>query len=293
MRRYDMLAIDLDGTLLDPAGRVSARNAEAIVRAREAGMAVTVCTGRGLAESLFALHAIGQEEPVVVAGGSMIACPCTGATLLRFPMHATLSSRLVDAILHHGHAALVLKDRHAAGYDYLVVTGEKQHPLDPTTQWWFETMRVNVRLARSIAEDEHPDHTVRVGVCARPAALEGVEAVVRAEFGGLVCYHNFPAVVDAEKATDTNAVHILELFDARADKWSAIRHVAGERGIDASRICAIGDQVNDLTMIRGAGLGVAMGNAIPDVRAAAGRITRSNGEDGVAWAVERVLGGEW
>ncbi|MCE7970576.1 MAG: HAD-IIB family hydrolase [Leptolyngbya sp. PLA2] len=293
MRRYDMLAIDLDGTLLDPAGRVSARNAEAIARAREAGVAVTVCTGRGLAESQFALRAIGQEEPVVVAGGSMIACPRTEATLHRFPMHPTLSSRLVDAILDHGHAALVLKDRHAAGYDYLVVTGEQQHALDPTTQWWFETMCVNVRLARSIAEDEHPDHTVRVGACARPASLQGVEAVVRAEFGGLVCYHNFPAVVEAEKASDPDAVHILELFDARADKWSAIRHLADERGIGASRICAIGDQVNDLTMIRGAGLGVAMGNAIPDVRAAAARITRSNAEDGVAWAVERVLWGEW
>lgn len=221
----------------------------------------------------------------------MIACPRTGATLHRFPMHPTLSSRLVGAILDHGHAALVLKDRHAAGYDYLVVTGEQQHAVDPTTQWWFETMRVNVRLARSIAEDEHPDHTVRVGACARPAALEGVEALVRAEFGGLVCFHNFPAVVEADK--DADSVHILELFDARADKWSAIRHLAAERGVDAARICAIGDQVNDVSMIEQAGLGIAMGNAIEPVRKAAKRHTKRNDEDGVAHAIEQVLGGHW
>src|SRR5262245_26515880 len=100
---YDLVAIDLDGTLLDSRGRVSAVNLEAIARARRAGMRVTVCTGRGLLECRSILKTIEQVQPVVVAGGSMVACPETSATLHRFPMERQLVSRLVDCLVGHGH----------------------------------------------------------------------------------------------------------------------------------------------------------------------------------------------
>src|SRR5688572_32158494 len=109
---YDLLAIDLDGTLLDTKGKVSAANVEAIGRARRAGMHVTVCTGRGLLECRGILKTIEQLHPVVVAGGSMVACPETNATLHRFPMDSKLVSRLVDCLVGHGHTVLILKDPH-------------------------------------------------------------------------------------------------------------------------------------------------------------------------------------
>ena len=66
------------------------------------------------------------------------------------------------------------------------------------------------------------------------------------------------------------------------------------RGRDApERIAAIGDEINDAAMIRSAGLGVAMGNAVPAVRDAARRHTLANTHDGVAYAIARILGGEW
>ena len=294
--RYDMLALDLDGTLLDPQSKVRPAVAEAIVRAREAGLVVVICTGRGLPESREALDAIGQTDPVIVAGGSIIAEPTTGTTLHRFPMHPTLTARLTDTLLSKGHPVLVLKDPHAAGYDYLIVTGKRQLSLDPVTQWWFEEMAVSIRLATSVENDPHPEHTVRVGVCARAAELTELETLVRKGFSDTVTLHNFPAVVAPNDATHWAGgavAHILECFDARADKWNAVQHLARTRNIDPSRIVAIGDQINDVSMIRGAGLGIAMGNAIEAIRGIADYTTDSNDNEGVARAIEMVLCGEW
>ena len=295
-RRYDMLALDLDGTVLDPTSRVRPAVAEAIGRARDAGMLVAICTGRGLPESREALDAIGQTDPVIVAGGSIIADPRTGRTLHRFPMHPTLTNRLTERLLSRGHPVLVLKDPDAAGFDYLVVTGRRRLVLDPVTQWWFEEMAVSIRLATSLERDPHPEHTVRVGVCAHSSELDELERLVRADFEDTVTVHNFPAVVAPDDATHWAGgavAHILECFDARADKWNAVRRLAAERGIETARIAAIGDQINDVSMIRGAGLGIAMGNAIEPVREAAVQVTRSNAEDGVAHAIGMVLAGEW
>ena len=69
--------------------------------------------------------------------------------------------------------------------------------------------------------------------------------------------------------------------------------MARRRGVPTSRIAAIGDEINDVGMVRGAGLGVAMENAVPSVSGAATKHTRSNDDDGVAFAIERILSGRW
>lgn len=295
MRRYDLLALDLDGTLLDTRGRVSVRNREAVVTAREAGMRVVICTGRGLAECRHVLREIDQVQPVVVAGGSIIADPVSAATLHRFPVHQPLVERTVRTLIGHKHPALVLKDP-VAGYDYLVVHGDEKHPLDPVTQWWFESMNVRVRYAHHLHEDEHPEHTVRVGACGLSGVMGDIRRDLMEAGNGEAIVHSFPAVVAPEHASrcpDGQTLHILELFSAHANKWSAISHLAGAWGVEASRIAAIGDEVNDVSMIAGAGLGVAMGNAVASVREAAKRHTGRNDENGVADAVGKILNGDW
>ena len=295
-RRYDMLALDLDGTLVNSRGEVSAANAAAVRRARGVGMKVAVCTGRGLAECRHLLHAVEQTEPVAVAGGSIIACPVERRTIHRFALERDLVERAVSRLLTHNHPVMVLKDPAHAGYDYLMVVGEQRLALDPVTVWWLERMNVPHRFAATLAEDEHPEHTVRLGVCGLSGALTQIIADLEGAFGEHATMHHFPAVIGAEheaRIPPGEKLHILEVFDKQASKWSAIRWMAAAEGIAEERICAIGDEINDLPMIRGAGLGIAMGNAVPSVKAAAGRETLGHDADGVAYAVGKVLEGAW
>jgi len=291
---YDLLAIDLDGTLLGPDAGVSEQNIRAVHRARDAGLDVIVCTGRGYIESRRILETIGHTDAVIVAGGSITACGRTGATLHRFTMHHSIVSRAVRVINECAQPAMVLKDAPAAGFDYLIVAGEGEHALDPVASWWFEEMGATVRFAKSLDADEHPEQTIRVGLCTDGRRSAPIAARLRAEMGDATLMHDFPAVLGPHgRGEAPRRVNIVELFDARASKWAALTRLADERGIEASRIAAIGDEINDVCMIQGAGLGVAMGNAVDAVRAVADRHTGTNTEDGVASAIDRILAGEW
>ncbi len=294
--RYELLAIDLDGTLLDPASRVTPGNIAALHAARAAGIRVAVCTGRGLVECRQYIDAIGQVDPVVVAGGSIIACPATSRTLHKFNLDQRLVRHAVDRIHSHGYPALILKDPVEAGYDYLVVTGEADHPLDTVTKWWFASMDVKVRYARLLSDDPHPEHTVRLGACGMSGAMGKVELDLNEAFRDELHLYHFPAVVAPEHASrghNGEVLHVLEVFDKNANKWSAIEVLAGMLGVDRTKIAAIGDQINDVPMLRSAALGIAMGNAVPAARQAAHRHTLSNEHDGVAHAIGMMLSGTW
>ncbi len=290
----DLIALDLDGTLLRPDGSVSPFSIDTIARARRAGIEVVVCTGRGYVECRHVLGWIGQTDAAVVAGGSITACGRTGRTLHRVPMSHDLVSLVVETLHEHERAAMVLKDPSAAGYDYLVLHGAGKHPIDPVTTWWFEEVGVSARYANTLDDDEHPEQTVRVGACTDERASGPIAEALERDLPASATLHNFPAVVASRgDGAEPRRVNIIEVFDGRASKWGAVERLAQERGIDPARVAAIGDQINDISMIRAAGVGIAMGNAVEGVRELADRHTETNANDGAALAIEKILDGEW
>lgn len=288
--RYRLLALDLDGTVLDPSGQVTPATRAAVQRARAAGVRVVICTGRGLVECRPALEALGQTDPVIVAGGALIADPQTSRTIDRFGIDPALVRATVTALHQHHYPALVLKDPQAAGYDYLVL-GAQRFPLDPIINWWFAEMKIGVRYADSVADDPHPEHTVRVGACGLAARMADIKRDLVALFRDAAIVHHFPAVV--APGAEYGVAHVLEVFEKRANKWDAIRHLAAGWQIDAAQIAAIGDEINDIAMLKGAGLGIAMENAVPAVKDVARCHTAANSADGVAAAITKILSGEW
>lgn len=292
--KYSMLAIDLDGTLLCSRGQVSQANREAVADARKHGLFVTICTGRGLVECKHITDQIEQADPIVVAGGSMVACPASGKTLHRFTMNDHLVRRLVSVLASHGHAVLVLKDPVHAKHDYVVVSERGEDGIDPVTRWWFAKMKVPVRYIASLDEDEHLPHTVRVGVCGPKRRTDGVASIVRDTFADEVMMQHFHAVVPRPEQDDPEGkTLILECFDKAANKWSAIQWLADSRGVHVGRVAAIGNDINDIAMLEQAALAVAMGNAIDEAKSVAHKHTLGNDEDGVAHAIEQILRGGW
>jgi len=286
--RYDLLVIDLDGTLLDPQGRVSQANREAVRQARDGGLEVIIATGRALVESLTALQAIGHEGLVIAAGGALLNDAVSGRTIHSSVMPRELVVDVTNALLPHGHKVLLLKDPDVTGYHYLAVgPGE----LDPASQWWFETLPVSVRFVHEIAEDPHPGQTVRAGAVADESELAPIARRLEEEIGERCFLQHWAAVTEAQ-AVGTRT-HVLEVFNPDVNKWTMIARLCRQRGIESDRVAVIGDGLNDVQMVRHAGLGVAMGNADPRVRAVADRVTGDSTGGGVAQAIKMMLTGRW
>jgi len=176
-----------------------------------------------------------------------------------------------------GHAALALQDTAAAGVDYLATADVK---LDEATSQWMEVTAAKIERFSRLANHSH-EHTIRVGIVASAREIAKVRRMVLEKFAErVVCQSLFVPSYDVE---------VLEVFDPSVNKWEGIMHVAKAHDIDPSQIVAIGDDVNDLTMIASAGLGVAMGNARPEVAAAARRVIGRNDQDGLAIFLEELV----
>lgn len=301
MPRYALLAIDLDGTLLNSGGLVSDASVAAIARAKTAGIRICVCTGRGYNECKHIAARIGQTDPVVVAGGAILADASNGRSLHRFNMRPPLVGKLVESFVGHGHAALVLKDACPVNdsglhpkHDYLVVSPDGERAIDPVTRWWFKEHDIRIHVVPALSHDDHPDHTVRVGICGTRRATLGAARDLSEKFAPEVTVHHFNAVVPGAHGDNADDhIVILEAFDRTVSKWNAIRWLAEREGIDTGRIAAIGNDINDIAMLEGASCSIAMGNAIPEAKAAARLHTLDNDSDGVAHAIDRILAGAW
>ena len=269
-RPYRMIAIDLDGTLLSPDGTVSQASKDAVHRVLKAGIRVCFATGRNWTESQSILRSVAHFDMAVFVGGAMVIDTRTGRTLHRTAMHPNLAREVCQVLETLGHAALALQDTSAAGVDYLA-TADVQ--LNEATRSWMAVTAAKVHRIRELARYSH-EHTIRVGICAASDEVDRVQELLRQRFGDrILCQILYvPAY----------AVQVLEVFDPAVSKWQGVMCVAERHGIAPDQIVAIGDDINDMPMVAGAGLGVAMGNAKPQVQAAAKRVIKSNREDGLA-----------
>ncbi len=191
-------------------------------------------------------------------------------------------------LIEHDHRALILKDAHATGYDYLLV-GDGD--LDPASRWWFDHMGVQVREAEHADGDAHPHDTVRAGAVACASRIEPLANRLRRELGDRCFLQHWSAVTST--AAIGSATHLLEVFDPHVSKWTMIAAHCARANIDTSRVAAIGDGLNDVELVANAALGIAMANAGPEVRAVARRLTDHHDSDGVATAIDRLLSGAW
>jgi hypothetical protein len=277
MALYRMIAIDLDGTLLSPDGTVSPRNKAAVHKALSAGLLVCFATGRNWTESQDILDAVAHYDTAVFVGGAMVIDTKQGRTLHRMGMQPQLARDVCAAIESLGHAALVLQDTGQAGVDYLATADVE---LNGATRQWMVATTATIRRRSDLAAYPH-EHTIRVGLVGAGEEVARAKAILEERFGGRVlcqCLY-----------VPTYGVEVLEVFDPAVNKWEGVLHAARLRGVKPQEIVAIGDDVNDLPMITQAGLGVAMGNAKPEVAALAKRVIKSNQEDGLAEFLEELV----
>lgn len=277
--RYRLLAVDIDGTLVNSRNELTERTREALLEASAAGVRVVLATGRRYSRALPLVAPLGIEAPVVTASGALIKRASDHQTLYRAQFDGDLLTRLLAIADRAGFSALLYGDTFADGFDYYCASTEVEHPLARD----FFTRNVNChRLWPELVSS--PPAGVFAGCCIG----------TREEM--LALHDRFTRELPGELYT-----HVLrsprylgfmcEIAPHGVTKWSGVLKLADDWGIAAEEICAVGDDVNDLPMIEGAGLGIAMANALPEVQAAADRIAPGHDEDGLVRVVEWVLRG--
>jgi Cof subfamily protein (haloacid dehalogenase superfamily) len=276
---FRLLALDVDGTLLDPRGSLSSAVRAAVRAVRERGIEVVLCTGRRFRTALPLLRELSLEGPVVVNNGVVVKDIASGRTLHQRYLTRDLLAELLNLVRGWG-PPLVYVDAHERGLDFLTESPDQAHAFQR------EYLGDNTRFYRAVEDLRHCEleNAILVSLMADEQRLRALRREAQRALGGRAQLHFL--------ANKNYQGHILEFLSPQAGKWQALERVAREAGIPPSEIVAIGDDANDVDMIRGAGLGIAMGNAVAELRDVADHVTGHNAQDGVLEAIERfVLGG--
>jgi len=277
MPRYRLLAIDIDGTLVNSRDELTPAVRDALMRAGGAGIQVVLATGRRYSRTLHLVEPLGIDVPLVTASGALVKNPADHRTLFRAEFPPAVLRGMLSILSGSGYDPLLCADTYAEGFDFYLARAEVRSPE------LGEYIRLNPgdgRLWPQLLADPPPGVFGGFTMGTREQMLS-LEQEVHRQMPGRLCTH----VLRSPRYTG----FLCELAPAGTTKWSAIRRLAAEWGIEEAAICAVGDDVNDIPMIRAAGLGVAMGNALPEVKAAADRIAPTHDENGLVRVVEWLL----
>ncbi|MGW0897281.1 Cof-type HAD-IIB family hydrolase [Streptomyces goshikiensis] len=264
-----LIATDLDGTLLRDDKSVSPRTVAALAAAEEAGIEVFFVTGRPARwMDVVADHVHGHGLAICANGAAVV------------DLHAGREFVQVRALPRDTALTVVNALRAAApGTSFAVerTTGINYEPNYPP---FFQDPGATVATVEKLLHEE-PDTTAApvLKLLAHHSELSPDEFLTLAR----------SAAGDHASITRSSPTALLEISGIGISKASTLELCCAERGISPAEVVAFGDMPNDVEMLRWAGTSYAMGNAHPDVIAAASGRTVANNEDGVAVVIERII----
>lgn len=262
---YRLVALDVDGTLLDPSHALTTRTQSAILSAQRGGITVCLATGKLLVSVMPLLRELRLGGLHVTCNGAAVMDSATGTSVASWPLNPyqiEISLAAVRALAPEMPIAWYTTDT--------IYSDAPVGLLDTTLKAYQEPpVRHVERLDGSLPP---PLKFLMTGDHARLLELRD----------GLLD-HIGPEVT-VTRTTD----EFVEIMAPGVNKGVALLEVAKTLGIARDAIVAMGDGENDISLLEAAGLGIAMGNAMPALRERATQFTRSNADDGVAYALERL-----
>jgi Cof subfamily protein (haloacid dehalogenase superfamily) len=262
-----LVALDLDGTLLNSRDGLSEANAHAVRRVLDRGVLVVLCTSRPFSLAAGTAEALGLHAPLICHNGALVRAPDAGSDLLHLRMDPQAARDVAAFMDGRSETSFVSVD----GVTYLRSTREVDRSRLPAG------MRLVPRLSDVLLAP--PTAFLLFG----KDAVDALEAAFADRYRG---------VLNVARGYSAAYPHYANVVDAGADKGAALRLVCRHLGVDLREALAVGDAGPDVSMFRVAGCSVAVANAPPEVQAEAQTVAPSNDEDGVAWALERFVLGE-
>ncbi len=272
------LLVDLDGTLLDSQGAISARSRAVLGRAIEAGVTLVLASGRTYPSLMRVGGDLGLPFHLIANGGAVGLTPgLERVSYINF-IPAPAWPAIVQALLAEKLCPVVFSHRHPEP-PLFYVQSRSGHP---HFEAYIGRHEANCRVAADLPSAEVAD-VVEVAALGSGENFERASARVMARMNGATRNHSMVLFLSR------NYGKITEFFHAETSKWRAFLGMFPEAAAHPERVIAIGDEANDLDMIAGAGLGIAMGNATAELKAAADQMTADHDRDGLAEALEPLF----
>jgi len=258
---FKLVALDVDGTLIDDENRITRRTSETIREVCRRGARIVLCTGRAPASTLPLLRELGLEGAMITHNGAATV-DSRGPTLLH---EYAFDVGLVDGLIEFCRAEGVHLDFNTAFSLYVENLSEEAREV--YRKYYIEP--IDVGDLRRVREP-----LVKITLYAGKDVLDRLVA-------------KWPVIGDPTLRPIRSDEYFIDLMHVRASKGNALKALAEQWGISPSEIIAIGNYYNDLDMLQYAGVGIAMGNAPDEVKKMADDVTASNNEDGVHLALKR------
>ncbi|TME45248.1 MAG: HAD family phosphatase [Chloroflexi bacterium] len=263
-----LLAIDLDGTLVNDRLEMDPRDVAAVKAASGAGVTVVLATGRMFKSSLRYAEPLGLKGPIINYQGAVVREIASGEVWHRCELTVPMQQRVL--------AFAEPKDWHVNAYvDERVYTARAR----PEADLYARVAMVPYEVVGPLSKWIRQEATKMVLVDVDPIDVPARMAELTAWMGD---------VARVTRSLDW----FVEVVNPQVSKARALAIVADRLGVAQAEVCAIGDNLNDEDMVRWAGFGVAMGNAPETLKAVAKHVTGRLGEAGVAQVIERFVIGK-
>lgn len=258
-----VIASDIDGTLLGPDHRLTARTIDALRAARSAGLPVIAATGRNPVSAMTLLGGHGVIDVLVGSNGSIVHDPASDRTVHRFPIAS-----------EHLASLFATLDAGMPGLSYC-------WELADSAAWDHEF---------DVVARQHED-LLMFGPGTRPSRNEPVTKVMvrHPELRGRLLADELAPLLSAPLTLGCSGVDFVEITGVGVDKSRALAHVIEPLGFAADDVVAFGDNHNDLQMLRWAGHGVAVANAVDEAKSSADEVIGHHADDSVAAYIESLL----
>ena len=278
-RPRGILALDIDGTLLGPGGVLSDRTRAAVRAAGEAGWLVTLATGRRWGSTTPVADALGLQVPLITFNGALTRHSTNGAVLRYSPLLPESIMPFVATLVRRGLQPVLYEDiRSGEGF----LTGPADFDSE-AIRGWFASL--GDQFGPTITRLAHDD-LGRLDGAIRIVVYDAVERVRWVETLGEELGFSAHTIFYPVERYDAL---MAEITHPSSTKAHALAALAEHYGLTIAETIAVGDGPNDLEMIAEAGIGVAMGQAVPEIIECAALVIGDHANDGLAEFIERDL----
>lgn len=267
-----LVAIDIDGTLINDQREITPKTKAALAKATAAGVKVVLCTGRpmtGVVAYLDQLHLNGQADQYVVSYNGGLAQSTSQDVIVNATVDFDDYLDLENFYRKHGVKSII----ETADYIY-----SANQDLSPYTVHESDlvSMPIRFRTMDQLLAMREQLEIGKVMLTDEPAKIDAI-------------LPELPADLKARFAFVRSEEYYLEAVNPKAGKGNTLTALAQHLGFEMAEVMAIGNAQNDESMIEAAGLGVAMGNSIPSTLACADVVVADNNHDGIAEAIEKYV----